>query len=182
MNKIATKIEGVYIIEPKVFSDERGYFCEAINIKELKELGIDFAPVQENKAYSFKKGTIRGLHFQNEPYAQAKLVRCSKGAVMDYAIDMRKNSDTYLNWVGVNLTEDNHKQLYIPKGFAHGVISLQDDTLIEYYVDNFYSAKDDRSVRYNDPDINIDWGMKEFILSEKDKNAVFARESDCNFI
>ena len=181
MEKLETKLKGVYIIEPRIFSDMRGYFCETLNVNKLHDLGIKFVPVQENNAYSLKKGTIRGLHFQNNPYAQAKLVRCTKGAVMDYAIDLRRGSDTYLKWVGVELTEENHRQLYMPKGFAHGVISLKDDTLIEYYVDEVYAPEVDRSIRFDDPDINIDWGIDKVILSEKDKAAVFIKESDCNF-
>ncbi len=176
-----TKLKGVYILEPVVFGDDRGYFFESINVGKLKKAGIDFIPVQENNAFSLKAGTIRGLHFQNDPVAQAKLVRCTKGAVMDYAIDLRKASDTYMQWVGVELTEENHKQFFIPKGFAHGVISLVDNTLIEYYADSLYSPENDRSIRYNDPDIGIDWGTDKLILSEKDKNAVLLKDSDCNF-
>lgn len=119
----ATQISDVKIVEPRVFADNRGFFFEAFNTLSLKKEGIDFTPIQENCAFSMKKGTIRGLHFQNDPMAQAKLVRCTVGRVMDYAIDLRKNSPTYLKYVAVELSAENKRQLYIPRGFAHGVIS-----------------------------------------------------------
>lgn len=181
MKIIPAEIEEVKIIEPRIFNDDRGFFYETFNIKKLEENGIIFVPVQENCAFSLKKGTIRGLHFQNNPMAQAKIVRCPKGRVMDYAIDLRKDSPTYLKYAAVELSEDNKRQLYIPRGFAHGVISLEDNTMIEYFADNSYSPENDRSVRYNDPDININWGIDELILSDKDKNAPFVKECDCNF-
>jgi len=181
MNIFSTEIEDVKIIEPRVFHDDRGFFFETVSVKKLKENGIDFMPAQENCAYSVKKGTIRGLHFQKNPMAQAKLVRCTKGKVMDYAIDLRKDSATYLQYVAVELNEKNKRQLYIPRGFAHGVISLEDDTVIEYFADNPYSPENDRSIRYNDPEIGIDWGFDQLILSEKDKNAPFVCDSDYNF-
>lgn len=181
MKIISTEIDEVKIIEPRVFNDDRGFFYETFNIKALKENGIDFTPIQENCAFSLKKGTIRGLHFQNNPMAQAKIIRCTKGRVTDYAIDMRKNSPTYLKYVSVELSAKNKLQFYLPRGFAHGVISLEDDTVIEYFADNPYSPENDRSVRYNDPDINIDWGTDRLVLSDKDKNAPFVSECDCNF-
>jgi len=181
MNIFSTEIEDVKIIEPRVFHDDRGFFFETVSVKKLKENGIDFMPAQENCAYSVKKGTIRGLHFQKNPMAQAKLVRCTKGKVMDYAIDLRKDSATYLQYVAVELNEKNKRQLYIPRGFAHGVISLEDDTVIEYFADNPYSPENDRSIRYNDPESGIDWGFDQLILSEKDKNAPFVCDSDYNF-
>lgn len=181
MKVFSTEIQDVKIVEPRVFNDDRGFFYEAISTAKLKENGIDFVPVQENCAYSIKKGTIRGLHFQNNPMAQGKLVRCTKGHVMDYAVDLRKSSPTYMKYVAVELSEENKRQLYIPRGFAHGVISLEDNTVIEYYADNLYSPENDRSVRFDDPDINIDWGIKNLILSDKDKTAPFFRDSDCNF-
>ena len=181
MEIISTEIEEVKIIKPRVFCDDRGFFYETISVKNLDKQGINFSVIQENCAYSIKKGTIRGLHFQNNPKAQAKIVRCVKGSVMDYAIDLRKGSPTYLKHVKVLLSEENKLQLYIPRGFAHGVISLEDDTMIEYFADNEYSPENDRSIRYCDPDINIDWQIDELILSEKDKNAKLISESDCNF-
>lgn len=171
----------VKIVEPRIFQDDRGFFFEALNVITLEKNGISFTPIQENCAFSLKKGTIRGLHFQNNPMAQAKLVRCTAGRVMDYAIDLRKNSPTYLKYVAVELSSENKRQLYIPRGFAHGVISLEDNTTIEYFADNPYSPEHDRSIRYDDPQIGIDWGMEQLILSEKDKNAPYAAGCDCNF-
>lgn len=181
MNIEKTEIEGVFILTPRVFDDPRGSFFEAVNTDSLKKAGIEFTVAQENCAYSLKAGTIRGLHFQNSPRAQAKIIRCIRGSVMDYAVDLRKGSPTYLRYVSALLSWENKKQLYIPKGFAHGVISLSDDTCIEYFADDFYSPEHDRSVRYDDPDINVDWGRDELILSDKDKNAPLLRDSDCNF-
>lgn len=182
MDIINTKIQGVRIVEPNVFDDARGYFFEAFNGHSLKSAGILFSPIQENCAYSLKKGTIRGLHFQNDPVAQAKIVRCVKGSVLDFAVDLRKGSPTYLNHVSVLLSEENKKQLYIPRGFAHGVISVEDDSMIEYFADNPYSPEHDRSIRYNDPQIGIDWGTEDLILSPKDMNAPLLADSDCNFV
>ena len=176
-----TNIPEVKIVEPRVFADDRGFFFEALNVLTLEKNGISFTPIQENCAYSLKKGTIRGLHFQNNPMAQAKLVRCTVGRVMDYAIDLRKDSPTYLNYVAVELSAENKRQLYIPRGFAHGVISLEDNTTIEYFADNPYSPENDRSIRYDDPQIGIQWPVAELILSDKDKNAPFVADCDCNF-
>lgn len=176
-----TQISEVKVIQPRIFEDARGFFYETINVNKLKEFGIDFVPVQENCAYSIKKGTIRGLHFQNNPMAQAKIVRCTQGRVMDYAIDIRKNSPTYLKYVAVELSAENKKQLYIPRGFAHGVISLEDNCIIEYFADNQYSPENDRSIRYDDESIGIKWGIDEIIVSEKDKTAPYAKDVDCNF-
>ena len=176
-----TQISEVKVIQPRIFEDNRGFFYETINVCKLKEDGIDFTPVQENCAYSIKKGTIRGLHFQNNPMAQAKIVRCTQGRVMDYAVDLRKNSPTYLKYVCVELSAENKKQLYIPRGFAHGVISLEDNCTIEYFADNRYSPENDRSIRYDDKSIGIDWGFDEIIVSEKDRNAPSVKDVDCNF-
>ena len=181
MELIKTRIEGVFIIVPKIFKDERGFFYETFNSVALKEKGIDFTPVQENCAHSMYKGTVRGLHFQNNPMSQAKIVRCIKGRVQDYAIDLRKDSNTYLQSVSVELSEENKYQLFIPRGFAHGVISLEDDSTIEYYADNSYSPENDRSINCLDPQIAINWPIEDLILSNKDKNAPFLIDSDCNY-
>ena len=127
-------------------------------------------------------GVIRGLHFQNDPYAQAKIVRCIKGTVDDVAVDLRKGSPTYLKWVMVELSDDNKKQLFLPKGFAHGVISRSEYSEIQYVVDEFYAPDADRNIRWNDPEINVEWGIDTPILSPKDQNAPLLCESDCNFI
>ena len=181
MQVVDTEIKEVKLIKPRVFGDDRGFFYETISVKKLEDAGIDFVPVQENCAYSVKKGTIRGLHFQNAPAAQAKLIRCTKGRVMDYAVDLRKDSPTYLKYVAVELSEENKFQLFIPKGFAHGVISLEDDTMIEYFADSLYSPENDRSIRFDDETIGVKWPEIEYILSDKDKNAPSLKESDCNF-
>ncbi len=175
-------IKEVKIIEPKVFCDERGSFNEVFSIRELQKNGIEFKPVQENCAFSLRKGTVRGIHFQNDPCAQAKLVRCTKGVVNDYAIDLRKGSPTYLQYVCIELSAENKKQLFIPKGFAHAVINLVDNSEIEYLVDNLYEPTCDRSVNPCDEAINIEWGFDELILSEKDRKAPFLKDSDCNFV
>lgn len=176
-----TEILEVKIIEPRVFGDDRGFFYETFNVKKLKDEGIEFNPVQENCAFSLKKGTIRGLHFQKRPMAQAKIVRCTAGRVMDYAIDLRKDSPTYLKHIAVELSSENKRQLFIPRGFAHGVISLEDNSMIEYFADNLYSPENDRSIRYDDPQIAIPWPIKDVILSDKDKNAPYLCDIDNNF-
>ena len=176
-----TQIADVKILKPRVFADDRGYFYETLSVGKLEAAGISFVPMQENCAFSLKKGTIRGLHFQNNPAAQAKIVRCTMGRVMDYAVDLRKDSPTYLKHVAVELSAENKCQLYIPRGFAHGVISLEDNTTIEYFADNLYSPEHDRSIRYDDPSIGIDWGLDTLVLSEKDKNARLLKDIDCNF-
>ena len=181
MEVIATNLKDVKILKPRVFCDDRGFFYETISTQKLDHAGISFTPVQENMAYSLKKGTVRGLHFQNCPNAQAKIVRCTCGRVRDYAVDLRKESPTYLQYVAVELSSENKLQLYIPRGFAHGVVSLEDDTTIEYFADNWYSPEHDRSIRCDDPAIGIDWGFSELILSEKDRNAPLVCDSDCNF-
>lgn len=181
MKIIETKINGVLIIEPEIFTDNRGWFAEVYNKNKLKEFNIDIDFIQDNQSFSNKKGTLRGLHFQNEPYAQSKLVRCTKGAVLDVAVDLRKNSPTYKEWVSVELSEENKRQILIPKGFAHGFIVLEDNSEFNYKVDNYYNKEHDRSIRYDDRELNIDWGTENPILSEKDLNAPFLKDSDVNF-
>ena len=170
--KIKTSIEGLYIIEPTVFSDNRGFFLEAYNMEEFKELGLNCNFVQDNHSKS-KKGVLRGLHFQNK-HPQGKLIRVIKGAVYDVAVDIRKNSKTYGKWEGIVLSEENKKMLYIEPGFAHGFLTLEEDTEILYKCTDIYAPKYDRGITYNDKDLNIDWkfdefGIKDIILSEKDK-------------
>ncbi len=182
MKLIKTSLEGVYIIEPDVFEDERGWFMESYSYKKFKELGIDVEFVQDNHSYSRKKGTLRGIHFQNEPMAQSKLVRCTKGKILDIAVDLRKGSPTYKKWIMVELSEENKRMLFIPKGFGHAFLTLTDDVEVQYKVDEYYSREHDRSIRWNDPDIGIDWPIEDPILSEKDRNAPFLKDSDCNFV
>ncbi|OPY11918.1 MAG: dTDP-4-dehydrorhamnose 3,5-epimerase [Syntrophus sp. PtaB.Bin138] len=181
MKKNDTALDGVYILEPRIFGDDRGCFFESFSLKALRECGIEFTPVQENYVYSKKKGTIRGLHFQNAPKAQAKIVRCTTGSVLDVAVDLRKDSPHYLKYVMVELSSENKKQIFIPKYFAHGVMSLSDGAVIEYLVDELYSPEHDRSIRYDDPQINVTWNISNPSLSAKDKNAPALSDSDINF-
>lgn len=186
MKVIETKIPGVLIIEPDVFGDHRGYFMETYSTKKYEEIGITNTFVQDNMSFSSQKGTLRGLHFQNNPMAQAKLVSCTKGKVIDVAVDIRKGSPTYKQWVAVELSAENKKQFFIPRGFAHGFLTLSDDVEFRYKVDNLYSKECDRGIRYDDPTINVDWGSLlngiEPILSEKDTTGPMLDDSDCNFV
>lgn len=181
MNIIKTDIEDVIIIEPKVFGDHRGWFTETYSKEKFKELGINIDFIQDNHSLSAQKGTLRGLHFQLNPKAQTKLVRCTKGKILDVAVDIRDGSPTYKKWVAVELTEENKKQLLIPKGFAHGFLTLTDDVEVQYKVDEYYSPENDRSIRYDDPEIGVDWGIEDPILSEKDLNAPLLKDSNINF-
>lgn len=181
MHITKTKIDGVLIVEPKVFGDHRGWFSETYSKTTFRELGIEIDFIQDNHSMSAQKGTLRGLHFQLNPKAQTKLVRCTKGKILDVAVDLRKGSPTFKQWVGVELSKDNHKQLLIPKGFAHGFVTLTDDVEVQYKVDESYSPEYDRSIRFDDPEIGIDWGISNPVLSEKDLNAPFLKDSDVDF-
>jgi dTDP-4-dehydrorhamnose 3,5-epimerase len=182
MKKINTELPEVYIIEPQVFGDHRGWFMETWSESKYKELGIIKHFVQDNHSYTAKKGTLRGLHFQNNPMAQCKIVRCVAGSVIDVAVDLRKGSPNYLKWVAVKLSAENKLQLFIPRGFAHGFLTLTDNVEFVYKADNFYSVEYDRSIRFDDPTIGVDWGISDPVLSEKDLDAPLLIESDCNFI
>lgn len=186
MKVTETKIPGVIIIEPDVFGDHRGYFMETYSTKKYEEIGITTTFVQDNMSFSAQKGTLRGLHFQNAPMAQAKLVSCTRGTVIDVAVDIRKGSPTYKQWVAVELSAENKKQFFIPRGFAHGFLTLTDDVEFRYKVDNLYSKEHDRGIRYDDPSISVDWGGLlngiEPILSEKDTTGPVLENSDCNFV
>jgi dTDP-4-dehydrorhamnose 3,5-epimerase len=170
MNIIDTEIQGVFIIEPKVFGDTRGYFFESFSKKEFdSKIGpVEF--VQDNESKSCY-GVVRGLHFQKPPHAQAKLVRVVKGKVLDVAVDLRKDSPTYGKHVAVELSEDNHRQVFIPKGFAHGFSVLSEEAVFQYKCDDYYAPETEGAVAWNDPDLNIDWRVPAdmMILSEKDK-------------
>lgn len=168
MQIIYTPIEGLVILEPRIFHDARGYFYESYNQQKMSELGIDTIFVQDNQSYS-QKGVIRGLHFQRPPFAQAKLVRVIKGKVLDVAVDIRKSSPTYGQHYSVLLTGDNHRQFFIPEGFAHGFVALEDNSIFTYKCSQFYHKEAEMSIRYNDPILNIDWGLDEApIMTEKD--------------
>lgn len=176
-----TGIIDLIIIEPRVFGDSRGWFIESYNQKALYEHGITTEFKQDNHSLSLKKGVLRGLHLQNEPHAQTKLVRCTRGKIWDVAVDLRKTSPTYLKWFGLELTPENHKQLLVPQGFAHGFLTLENNTEVQYKVDNYYDPNTDRSIRYDDPNIEIYWPLTNVILSEKDLKAPNLRDSDVNF-
>lgn len=182
MNTIKTDIEGVVIIEPRIFRDARGYFFESYSKKEFDEkvAPVDF--VQDNESCS-TRGVMRGLHFQRPPYTQAKLVRCVKGAVLDVAVDIRKGSPTYGRHVAVELTEDNHRQFFIPKGFAHGFAVLSDVAVFQYKCDEFYHPEADGGISILDGTLGIDWQIDpaEAILSDKDKNHPFLADFDSPF-
>ncbi|QIB27589.1 dTDP-4-dehydrorhamnose 3,5-epimerase [Caloranaerobacter azorensis] len=179
---IETGIKGLYIIEPTVFGDNRGYFMETYNFKDFKEAGLDMTFVQDNQSKS-KKGVLRGLHFQYK-HPQGKLVRVTKGEVFDVAVDLRKNSKTYGKWYGIVLSEENKKQFYIPEGFAHGFLVLSEEAEFVYKCTDYYHPEDEGGIIWNDPDINIDWPLdrvEEIILSEKDKKWKILKETATNF-
>lgn len=168
MKILKTPIEGLLIIEPAVFGDERGYFFESFNKEKFKELTgeeVDF--VQDNQSLS-GKNIVRGLHFQNPPYEQGKLVRVIKGEVIDVAVDIRKNSPTYGEHFAIKLNEENKTMFWIPPGFAHGFSSLKDDTIFSYKCTNYYNKESEGSVLWNDSDLNIDWGVENTVISDKD--------------
>ena len=179
MNLMKTKLEGVYILEPRVFGDERGWFMETYSKIKTPEIARDF--VQDNHSYSKEKGILRGIHFQNGEHAQAKLVRCIRGAVLDVAVDLRKGSPTYMQWEAVELSAENKKQFFIPRGFGHGFLTLTENVEFVYKTDNYYNYESDRSIIWNDPDIGVDWGTENPVLSEKDSSAPRLRDSDCSF-
>ena len=171
MNLIKTKLDGLVVLKPTVFKDNRGYFMESYNQKNINKLLGNVNFIQDNESES-SRGVLRGLHFQKPPYTQAKLVRCLKGGVLDVALDLRKDSKTYGIFETISLTEENKKQLFIPKGFAHGFIVLSKSAIFSYKVDNYYNSDSESGVLWSDLDLNIDWKINknEIIVSEKDKN------------
>lgn len=171
-----TKLDGVVIIEPDVFGDNRGFFMESWNKNKMEEAGLYYDFVQDNHSKSTVKGTLRGIHFQKGEKAQAKLVRCVKGAVLDIAVDLRKNSTTFKQWIGVELSEENKKQLLIPRGFGHGFVTLTDNVEFLYKADNYYAPEADAGICWNDPDVGVEWGVENPILSEKDKKNPFLKD------
>lgn len=185
MKVIETEIPGVLIIETDVFGDHRGYFTETYSKPKYEKLGIDVDFVQDNMSFSAQEGTVRGLHWQNPPYAQSKLVSCTRGRVIDVAVDIRKGSPTYGNWVSCELSADNHRQFFIPQGFAHGFLTLSPDVEFRYKVDNVYNKESEGSIRYNDPTVAVDWGTlldgREPVLSAKDEIAPVLEEANNQF-
>ena len=183
MNVIKTEIEGLLILEPKIFGDSRGYFYESYNKQRFEEVtGLNINFVQDNQSKSCY-GVLRGLHFQKPPYAQSKLVRCVKGQILDISVDIRKSSPTFGKYAAVELTEDNHRQLFIPHGFAHGFVVLSDEAIFQYKCDNFYHKESEGAVAWNDPEINIDWTIPfdDVILSDKDKVNPLLKDADWLF-
>ena len=179
---IETAIEGAYIIEPVVFGDHRGYFMETYSQGAFAERGLTDSFVQDNESFTASKGTLRGIHFQNDPKSQCKVVRVMRGIVKDMVIDLRRGSPTYLKWQFVELSADNKRMFYLPKGCGHGYVTLTDDVQFAYKVDTPYSKELDRSIRFDDPALGVDWGVVSPILSDKDARAPLYSESDCNFV
>ena len=179
MEVIKTEIDGVVIIEPRIFKDARGYFFESFSQREFDEKVGHVEFVQDNESMS-SYGVMRGLHFQRPPFTQAKLVRCVKGAVLDVAVDIRKGSPTYGKHVAVELTEDNHRQFFIPKGFAHGFAVLSETAVFQYKCDNPYAPEQEGAIAWNDPSLAIDWRLpaEAVILSEKDRRHPLLAEAD----
>lgn len=163
-----TKLKGAYIIDVKRLEDERGFFGRSYCQKEFEEYGLNTSMVQANVSYNAKKGTLRGMHMQVAPFEETKLVRCTRGAIYDVIVDMREESETFKQWIGVELTADSYRMLYVPEGFAHGFITLADNTDVTYQVTQFYTAGSERGYRFDDPEIGIIWPMAPLLVSEKD--------------
>ena len=168
MKVIETKLPGVRILEPQVFGDARGWFMESWSQKKMENAGIHVDFVQDNHSFSAERGTLRGLHYQLNPMAQAKLLRVSRGAVFDVAVDIRCGSPTYAQWIGIELSAENYRQLFIPRGFAHGFITLTDNVEVQYKADNLYAPDCDGNIRWDDPAIGVAWPCPPVVLSEKD--------------
>ncbi len=169
--KLLDKIfDAVLVIQPQVFEDNRGYFFESFSYQKINEIGLDAKFIQDNESLSTQKGVLRGLHFQNNPFAQGKLIRVIKGSVFDVAVDIRKNSKTYGEHFALELNEENKTMLYIPPGFAHGFVTLRDNTIFNYKCTNYYNKASEDGILWNDKDLNINWGVENPILSEKDEN------------
>ncbi|PIC77120.1 dTDP-4-dehydrorhamnose 3,5-epimerase [Sporosarcina sp. P19] len=177
-----TNLDGITIIEPKIFGDHRGWFMETYNESNFFEASINVKFIQDNHSFSAVKGTLRGLHYQLNSKAQTKLVRCIKGAIYDVAVDIRKGSSTFGKWFGIELSAENKKQLLIPKGFAHGFLTLTDDVEVQYKVDELYAPECDRGIIWDDPEIGIEWPIEIVpVLSDKDKKAPLLKDAENNF-
>ncbi len=176
-----TKVPGVKILKPQYFEDYRGYYCETYSARTLRQLGICVTFVQDNHSFTLKKGTIRGIHFQNNPCPQIKLVRCTRGSILDVAVDLRKDSPTFMQWDATVLSAENRQQIWIPSGFGHGFLTLEDNCEVQYKVSSFYEPELDRAIAWNDPDIAVNWGIDAPIVSVKDVKAPRLRDSDVNF-
>ncbi|ACV64797.1 dTDP-4-dehydrorhamnose reductase [Desulfofarcimen acetoxidans DSM 771] len=181
MNVTKTNFKGLFVIETNVHGDNRGWFTETYTKSKFAAQGIDTDFVQDNQSYSAQKGTLRGIHFQTNPMAQTKMIRCTRGAIIDTVVDLRKGSDTYKQWYSIELSAENKKQMYIPKGFGHAFLTITEDVEVQYKVDEYYSKECDRSIKFNDPEIGIDWGIENPVLSQKDLNAPLLKDSDADF-
>ncbi|MCI8479237.1 MAG: dTDP-4-dehydrorhamnose 3,5-epimerase [Oscillospiraceae bacterium] len=176
-----TEIPDVYVVQPQVFGDHRGFFMESWSRQVFEEVGLLYDFVQDNHSSSATKGTLRGIHFQRGDKAQAKLVRCVRGAVLDVAVDLRSSSPTYKRWVAVELSAENKRQLLIPRGFGHGFVTLTDEVEFLYKADNPYAPEADGGIRWNDPELAVDWGVETPLLSEKDRTAPFLKDTITGF-
>jgi dTDP-4-dehydrorhamnose 3,5-epimerase len=181
VNFVETEIKDVFIIEPAVFGDNRGFFMESWSKRAFEEAGLHYVFVQDNHSSSTVKGTLRGIHFQRGDKAQAKLVRCTRGAVLDVAVDLRPGSRTYGKWVSVELSAENKRQLMIPRGFGHGFVTLTDDVEFLYKADNFYAPEADGGILWNDPELAVDWGVEHPILSAKDEKNPLLKDAITDF-
>lgn len=181
MQKLELNIPGVFLLTPKIFRDERGYFTESYNKQTFEQLGICSEFVQDNVSFNNKKGTLRGLHTQKGKYAQSKLIECIEGSIYDIVVDIREGSPTYMKWLKIFLSNEKKEQLFIPTGLLHGYITLEENCKILYKVDQYYSSENEQSIAYNDPSFNIDWGIETPILSLKDQSAPFFKEVDIKY-
>lgn len=175
-----TRIRGLYVIEPRVYEDDRGYFFESFNQRHFRNSGLDLDFVQDNQSMS-KKDVVRGLHFQNPPAAQGKLIQVIKGSVLDVAVDIRKGSPTYGEYFSLKLSEANKKMMFLSEGFAHGFLTLEDETVFSYKCTDFYNQKLESGIKWDDPDLNIDWGVENPTITEKDKNAQLFADFNSQF-
>lgn len=182
MEKVATTLAGAYLLKPKIFADHRGYFMESYNHVTFNKLGFTMSFIQDNHSLSKDVGTIRGLHYQLQAKAQTKLIRVTAGEIYDVIVDIRKGSPTYGKWEGFILNAKNKWQLLVPKGFAHGFCTLEENTEVQYKVDTIYSPDHDRGIAWNDKSLKITWPIRNPILSEKDRNQPRLDEADNNFI
>lgn len=181
MKVIKTELEGVLILEPDVYGDHRGFFLESWSRRNMEKAGLYYDFVQDNHSLSTQKGTLRGIHFQRGDTAQAKLVRCVRGAVLDVAVDLRPASPTYKRWAAIELSAENKKQFLIPRGFGHAFLTLTDNVEFLYKADNYYAPEAEAGIRWNDPEIGIDWPVTTPILSQKDADAPFLRDTDTGY-
>jgi dTDP-4-dehydrorhamnose 3,5-epimerase len=165
-----TKLKGAFIINLTRLEDERGFFARTFCQNEFKEHGLNIQIAQANISYNKRRGTFRGMHMQLPPYEESKLIKCARGTIYDVIVDMRVSSDTYKQWIGVELTAENHQMLYVPEGFAHGFITLKNDTEVTYQMNQFYAPASEKGFRWNDPAFGIVWPIQPIIMAEKDKN------------